>query len=149
MTWAARGSHVKNHFLMVIDGLVATSIYLDELFSDVVNSLLHRHSDTLQEVPVLLAPVMFQMMMLSNRGVEFLQWRKGREKLLTGSLCCCQCHTWSMKLSRVPACMVGMTFTCMHGGNDLARLGTMAAVMLSRAPAFSSYLLPKCRLGRF
>ena len=41
------------------------------------------------------------------------------------------------------------TLTCMHGGKDFTRLGSIAALRLSKAPDFSSYLLPKCRLGRF
>jgi len=34
-------------------------------------------------------------------------------------------------------------FTCMHGGKDFTRLGSMAALRLSKAPDFSSYLLPR------
>ena len=47
-------------------------VYLNELFSDVLYSLLHRHSDTLQEVPVLLSAMVFEVMVFSHGPIQTL-----------------------------------------------------------------------------
>ena len=63
--------HVRCMAYMKV-GCMICVVYLDELFSDVLYRLLHRHSDTLQEVPVLLSAMVFEVMVFSHGPIETL-----------------------------------------------------------------------------